>query len=702
MIKLKKNVTLNNSSDSDLVELAGYQAYIINENTRIITVNDSKYRVLNTKEDRNTGLNAHTVMNLNTENEVTVVFVGTDATQIEDIKTDFFLLSDTNVPQLEAARLYYEEMDKKYGVDSVTGNSLGGALANRVGVEYPEVRTVTYNPALLPKHQVEADKEYDNITNYFGEYDVLTGSLISLGLDDRIPGAKHEIHNGIPSGAGPFGTVASNHTGYLRDTNGQYYEIRSEGGPGSGKIYIDADEHIVTSIWTGQPLYGGDNHLIDITPGTLEVLANGLENSVISRLAKVKDYLGNAMEIIVAERAKRKKRITIMQEAFDDIVVEEIGDAIFGDITWMGNMLKAELRYWHSVLNQVEQKAQYLNLLLNSPPVEVLEYLTKKDINVSSLIAEARRQLNNIENKIDELTEQFRYIITEIIPKLLHEGFQFGTEQWYDTVVEEMNAHFSIVETNIEKLHQQINLFKRQVQETANQFSETDLSIADAITNKQDITSNPSIAPLSERTTLETSPYLKRTMFIKELQLDVSFHFIKVKVNNLIFPFVHLLHQLALAVENTLETLSATVKMAPHLYFTVSLPGKFISSFTNFDEKVQDAVNNVTGPIDTLASRVEGLRDGLYRFKLRIPVILDRFRPYIEHALFDNNRYNEVYLYNHAALALLKETDILFDDINTQLAKEKAKAIDELLLNGEDIDKNNTLLKEQVELGTLY
>ncbi|WP_058306318.1 hypothetical protein [Gracilibacillus massiliensis] len=79
-------------------------------------------------------------------------------------------------------------------------------------------------------------------------------------------------------------------------------------------------------------------------------------------------------------------------------------------------------------------------------------------------------------------------------------------------------------------------------------------------------------------------------------------------------------------------------------------------------------------------------------------MILDRFRPYIEHAFFDNYRYREVYLYNHAALALLKATDILFDDINTQLAK----AIDELLLSGEDIDKNNKRLTELLELGTLY
>ncbi|GAE95252.1 hypothetical protein JCM21714_4469 [Gracilibacillus boraciitolerans JCM 21714] len=136
MVQLNNNSKFHNLNDRDLVELAGYQAYIINENTRIITVNDSKYRVLNTKKDRYTGLDAHTVVNLKTK-EFTVVFVGTNVEQIEDIKTDIFLVSDVDVPQLEAAKEYYEKMDEKYGIDSVTGNSLGGALANRIGVDNP-------------------------------------------------------------------------------------------------------------------------------------------------------------------------------------------------------------------------------------------------------------------------------------------------------------------------------------------------------------------------------------------------------------------------------------------------------------------------------------------------------------------------------------------------------------------------------------
>ncbi len=114
----------NQSTDSDLVELAGYHAYLNYEDFEMIYVNESTYYVENTYSDPITGLDALTVKNLdNDNNEHIVVFVGTDAKQLEDIKTDIFLLSDTNVPQLEEALLYYEDMVEEFGViDSVTGN----------------------------------------------------------------------------------------------------------------------------------------------------------------------------------------------------------------------------------------------------------------------------------------------------------------------------------------------------------------------------------------------------------------------------------------------------------------------------------------------------------------------------------------------------------------------------------------------------
>jgi hypothetical protein len=64
--------------------------------------------------------------------EVSVVYVGTNPSQKQDLLTDLQLMSDLTPAQLADARAYFNEMNKKYqsagGIKSMSGNSLGGAL----------------------------------------------------------------------------------------------------------------------------------------------------------------------------------------------------------------------------------------------------------------------------------------------------------------------------------------------------------------------------------------------------------------------------------------------------------------------------------------------------------------------------------------------------------------------------------------------
>jgi predicted esterase YcpF (UPF0227 family) len=90
-----------------------------------------------------------TVQNVETS-EFTVVFVGTDKSQPMDLVTDIQLLGSTEPEQVKAARAYFDRMNEKYGVHTVCGNSLGGALANAVAVHHKNVRAVTLDPAFYP------------------------------------------------------------------------------------------------------------------------------------------------------------------------------------------------------------------------------------------------------------------------------------------------------------------------------------------------------------------------------------------------------------------------------------------------------------------------------------------------------------------------------------------------------------------------
>lgn len=268
-MKSEKKIILDNEHayDINLIELAGFHAYRPESLVGLIIVNGTEFEVMNVITDIEIGLDAFTVQNTNT-GDYTVVYVGTDPNSSEDIKTDLKLLRDTPPAQLEEGLKYFDDMETKFGpISSITGNSLGGGTANYVAVERPEVKAVTLNPAPLPSGVIDQNATYDNMTNYMSQYDVLTLGMKAIGFGDRIPGHHFAINNGIPSDK----MLSTNHTGYLaNDINKQYYEIVPEGQPGAGKIYIDAGSHVMTSIWTGVPLYYDNTEKIDINVESLE------------------------------------------------------------------------------------------------------------------------------------------------------------------------------------------------------------------------------------------------------------------------------------------------------------------------------------------------------------------------------------------------------------------------------------------------
>ncbi|MBO0589195.1 hypothetical protein [Sporosarcina sp. E16_8] len=109
-------LSYSTASDKDLVELVGYHAYQhYGTDKAIMTKNGSEYLVINTAYDGDSGLDALTVKNIDS-NELTIVFVGSE--------------------KLKDAVKYFEDINEKYvPVTSVTGNSLPGASANAMTIE---------------------------------------------------------------------------------------------------------------------------------------------------------------------------------------------------------------------------------------------------------------------------------------------------------------------------------------------------------------------------------------------------------------------------------------------------------------------------------------------------------------------------------------------------------------------------------------
>lgn len=686
----------DSSTHPNLVELAGYHAYNNYDTDDTFIVNDVDFVVIDTLYGHESGLDALTVMNIESE-EITVVYVGTDAKQFQDIKTDVQLLSDLTPEQIQAARSYFDKINIQYkdngGVTSITGNSLGGALVASVAIENPEVHAVTLNPALLPEGMLDPNESYDNITNYFSIYDALTQTLTALNLD-RIPGHRHEIYNGIPD----FAMLGTNHTGYLRNKEGtQYYEIGIKGQPGYGKIYIDADSHIVTSIWTGLPLYGGNSEKIVIDKEQLVILADALSSVVTERLELASSYVGNSVDIVEHEGNNLYQRMKVLQEQFEDMFNHLVGDPLFRNIAAVSNRLKSEIDRLIILLDLAEVRCRSLNYILNSPPAELLEFIFKKNISVETIFGEARRQLNELREDVDGLTNILHSIVMDLIPEL----FQGGQEAWYDAVVGELRAHYGIVNGNREKLLTNIAEFKKQVIDVSDAFDKRDQSLGQAIRNNGGAILGVDGVQHTNTYNLEQSPYLLMKMKLKEAHVELAFSRFSTLSHGMLIPLLSKLHVLTFAIEGSLDAISTSIKGATHFAFNGTLTGKLIGLFSDFDDQVKNKVYTSLEPIDELAATIRGIRKGLNQLILGYPNLLTNFKPYLDSAIFSNNNFYNVHLYNLASINILREMEILFADIIQQLSSQQAVSIDGLVDVSKKVKQNMGILQEQVERGTI-
>lgn len=109
MSQVKKESKVVN--DQDLVEIAGYNAYMDYKDRERVDVNGNKYLVVDTHADKVTGLDAVVFQSVQTK-EIIIAYTGTNPSTTQDLLTDAQLLSDMTPPQVEAAREYFHDIKK--------------------------------------------------------------------------------------------------------------------------------------------------------------------------------------------------------------------------------------------------------------------------------------------------------------------------------------------------------------------------------------------------------------------------------------------------------------------------------------------------------------------------------------------------------------------------------------------------------------
>ncbi|AZB41030.1 hypothetical protein CEF21_01010 [Bacillus sp. FJAT-42376] len=681
---MSANTTENKNTDRDLVELSGKTAYQYPSVYRELNINSNRYKVVDTNYSSPSGFDAMTVQNKET-GEYSIIYVGTEPNQDNnkaDIYTDAKLLSELEIDQMTEANEYYEEMNKKYGIDSVAGNSLGGGLALSVGVNHPDLKTVTYNPALLPKGMVDPTKDYSNMTSYFGKYDPLTLAEVALDLGHRIPGNHYTINNGLPDFGEDFSTFISNHTGYGKS---EY-----------GVAEIGADEFIITSIWTEEPLYGGGNSTkIELNKGALETLASSLESEIKGRASRISGYIDKAEDIVKTEADAFNKRVDTLRDILIDMVKAAVGDPAIHSLTKDGEAAKFLLNSTDALITTAEDLCRGLNSILNSPPAQLIEFCTSTNISVESLFRSLRKEVNKSFESVFDTASLFSKILDTVIPILIRGGTDFTD----DAVVNEYNSHYTILQKNAHTMITQIDNYKSQVTGFVEAIFDADQDIGTKIENGSGTLNEIAQVSRTIPSNMNDSPYFTFATDLKDIVSESNYELFKTTCTGSLLPILCAFESALVLGETILESISFAVKSAA--VTVVSLTPDLFGLFEQFDRQIKNFVQKITAVLDEAASFVEGLREGIGKLIMNLPDLVEAFQPYLETAIFEETKYKELHIYNQVSLSALEDMDKLFGDIIYQLSDHKSEAVQVLCETSEKLSKNFSTLREQIECCTV-
>ncbi|EAD9123448.1 hypothetical protein AOC40_04480 [Listeria monocytogenes] len=655
------------TSDTDLIELSGKWVYQHPKEGTELKVNGKIYIVKEGEYNKASGLDYMVVENV-ASGEISMVFEGTQGTQ--DFLTDGTLPGSIPNTQLREADAAYKKESQKYNIKNVAGNSLGGGLSNYVASKNEGIRSVTYNPAILPNGVY--DKDNPRITNYLSEYDPLTLGERGAGYGDRLPGESHILQNNVPW----LQTILSNHTGYddaVVTVNGK-------------NIPIDADAYLPVGIWSGQVLTGGGNgQKIDMNPDNIRILANSLRTRMMEQIKRGQFYLDTAVDLVNNEGNHLDNRTTSLQETFDNLLAEgEFG----GIITSLANY--AEFRDEMEKAKPVSYAAIDFMQRVRTLPIlgEVLDVVSGSFFHALDLLVDIPALVNDLALRTEDMMDQVSKIKMQAIPEL----FKGINDQYLsDAMVTELKEHYKILDENKDLVVKQILTFSSQVTYVSNELEKADKLLS--ATQKVQSVGAP---PATQAYVLKESKALKDGMGKKQRLLDRNFRDFSAKTTNLLMPILssirsitNQLKQVTKSAIRYLEDLQTGLSM-------VKIP------FTDRDYQLKEELREYIRKLQEILLTVRGVGSAVKDMESNLEHVLAIYRPYIDTALFEGTKFQDVILLNKAATNIFHSAELIFGDIKHQLSGNTSAAISALDKVAVQTSNNMKSLLEQAKRGSIH
>ncbi|EIZ1103180.1 hypothetical protein MOS18_001753 [Listeria monocytogenes] len=653
--------------DTDLIELSGKWVYQHPKRGVALKVNGNIYNVKVGEYNKASGLDYMIVENIAT-GEISMIFEGTQGTQ--DFLTDGTLPGSIPNTQLREADAAYKKESQKYNIKNVAGNSLGGGLSNYVASKNDGIRSVTYNPAILPNGIY--DKDNPRITNYLSEYDPLTLGERGMGYGDRLPGESHILQNNVPW----LQTILSNHTGY-----------DDAGVTVNGKnIPIDADAYLPVGIWSGQVLTGGGNgQKIDMNPDNIRILANSLRTRMMEQIKRGQFYLDTAVDLVNNEGNHLDNRTTSLQETFDNLLAEgEFG----GIITSLANY--AEFRDEMEKAKPVSYAAIDFMQRVRTLPIlgEVLDVVSGSFFHALDLLVDIPALVNDLALRTEDMMDQVSKIKMQAIPEL----FKGINDQYLsDAMVTELKEHYKILDENKDLVVKQILTFSSQVTYVSNELEKADKLLS--ATQKVQSVGAP---PATQAYVLKESKALKDGMGKKQRLLDRNFRDFSAKTTNLLMPILSSIRSITNQLKQVIKSAIRYLEDLQTGLSMVKIP------FTDRDYQLKEELREYIRKLQEILLTVRGVGSAVKDMESNLEHVLAIYRPYIDTALFEGTKFQDVILLNKAATNIFHSAELIFGDIKHQLSGNTSAAISALDKVAVQTSNNMKSLLEQAKRGSIH
>ncbi|EAG2313688.1 hypothetical protein A6C59_05015 [Listeria monocytogenes] len=655
------------TADVDLIELGGKWVYRHPEVESKLKVNGNIYKVKEGEYNKSSGLDYMIVENTTT-GEISMVFEGTQGTQ--DFLTDGTLPGSIPNTQLREADAAYKKESQKYNIKNVAGNSLGGDLSNYVASKNDSLRSVTYNPAILPKGTY--DKNNSRITNYLSEYDPLTLGERGMGYGDRLPGESHILQNNVPW----LQTILSNHTGY--DDAG--VTVNGKNMP------IDADAYLPVGIWSGQVLTGrGKGQKIDMNLDNIRILANSLRTRMMEQIKRGQFYLDTAVDLVNNEGNHLDNRTTSLQETFDNLLAQgEFG----GIITSLANY--AEFRDEMEKAKPLCYAAIDFMQRVRTLPIlgEVLDVVSGSFFHVTDFLVDIPVLVNDLTLRMEVMMDHVSKIKMQAIPEL----FKGINDQYLsDAMVTELKEHYKILDENKDLVVKQVLTFSFQVTYVSNELEKADKLLS--ATQKVQSVGTP---PATQAYVLKESKALKDGMGKKQRLLDRNFRVFSAKTTKLLMPILT-------SIRSITNQLKQVIKSAIRYLEDLQTGLSFVKiPFTDRDYQLKEELREYIRKLQEILLTVRGVGSAVKDMKANLEHVLAIYRPYIDTALFEDTKFQDVILLNKAATNIFHSAELVFGDIKHQLSGNKSAAISALDKLAVQTSNNLKRLLEQVRRGSIH